>query len=156
MTNLELKLERTLNAPRSLVWRCWTEPQHLMPWFTPEPWKTVDCRIDLRVGGEFFNQMQSPEGEKFPNHGVYLEIVPQQKLIWTNAYRTGWLPNPDASPMLVSVALEFGDAGEGKTLYKATAHHWTEAAVKQHEEMGFYDGWNKATDQLVAHAQKMR
>lgn len=154
--NFELKLERVLDAPRQLVWHCWTEPQHLMPWFTPAPWKTTDCRIDLRVGGEFFNLMQSPEGEKFPNHGVYLEIVPQQKLIWTNSHRTGWLPNPEANPMLVTVALEFSDAGEGKTRYKATAHHWTEAAAKQHEEMGFYDGWGTATDQLVAYAKELK
>lgn len=100
MKNFELKLERVLDAPRNLVWRCWTDPQHLMPWFCPEPWKVVDCRIDLRVGGEFFNVMQSPEGERFPNDGVYLEVVPQTRLVWTNAYKAGWYPNPGANPML--------------------------------------------------------
>jgi len=156
MTPFELKLERTLDAPRHLVWRCWTEPQHLMPWFTPAPWKTVEARCDLKVGGEFFNLMQSPEGDKHPNHGVYLEIKNESRLVWTNAFKFGWLPNPEAQPMLVTVALDFADAGAGKTLYTARALHWNADAVKQHEEMGFYDGWGVATDQLVAYAKSMK
>lgn len=155
MTQYDLKLERTLDAERDLVWRCWTEPMHLMPWFTPAPWKAVDCRIDLKVGGEFFNVMQSPEGEKFENHGVYLEIIKGTRLVWTNAYRTGWLPNGDAQPMLTTIVLDFADAGKNKTQYTAVALHWNEAAKKQHEEMGFYDGWGIATDQLVAYAKSM-
>ncbi|MFO1470180.1 MAG: SRPBCC family protein [Turneriella sp.] len=154
-TNLELKLERVLDAPRNLVWRCWTEPKHLMPWFCPAPWTVVDARIDLHVGGEFFNMMQSPEGEKFPNDGVYLEVVKESRLVWTNAYKVGWLPNPAAQPMLVTIFLDFADAGAGKTQYTARALHWNADAVKQHEAMGFHEGWGIATDQLVAHARTM-
>jgi len=108
------------------------------------------------VGGEFFNVMQSPEGEKFENHGVYLEIIKGTRLVWTNAYRTGWLPNGDAQPMLTTIVLDFANAGKNKTQYAAVALHWNEAAKKQHEEMGFYDGWGVATDQLVAYAKSMR
>ena len=50
---LDLVLERVVDVPPELVWRAWTEPKHLMPWFTPAPWKTVDCEIDLRPGGIF-------------------------------------------------------------------------------------------------------
>lgn len=154
--NFELKLERVLDAPRNLVWRCWTDPQHLMPWFCPEPWKVVDCRIDLRVGGEFFNVMQSPEGERFPNDGVYLEVVPQTRLVWTNAYKAGWYPNPGANPMLTTIVLEFEDLGNGKTNYRGMARHWTPEATEQHEKMGFYEGWGIAADQLVAYAKSMK
>ncbi len=52
MNNRELKLERVVDAPVNLVWRCWTEPEHLRHWFTPKPWLTTECRIDLRAGGE--------------------------------------------------------------------------------------------------------
>jgi uncharacterized protein YndB with AHSA1/START domain len=154
-SNLELKLEKILDVPRELVWRCWTEPKNLMPWFCPKPWQVVDARIDLRVGGEFFNLMQSPEGEKFPNDGIYLDIVKASRLVWTNAYKPGWLPNPAARPMLVTIHLEFADAGAGKTKYTARAMHWDEAARKKHEEMGFHDGWKIATEQLVQHAKTL-
>ena len=48
---LDLILERVVDVPRELVWRAWTTPEHLMKWFTPVPWKTIACEIDLRPGG---------------------------------------------------------------------------------------------------------
>ncbi len=92
MNDRELKLERVVDAPRELVWRCWTEPEHLRHWFTPKPWLTTECRIDLRGGGEFFTMMKSPEGGEYPNHGVYLEIVQYERLVFTDAYTVGWQP----------------------------------------------------------------
>ena len=60
---LDLELTRFTKVPRALLWRCWTEPEHLMPWFCPLPWKTIDCEIDLRPGGVFRTTMLSPEGK---------------------------------------------------------------------------------------------
>lgn len=60
---LDLILDRTIDVPVELVWKAWTEPEHLMPWFCPVPWKTIECEIDLRPGGRFMTVMQSPEGE---------------------------------------------------------------------------------------------
>jgi len=71
---LDLLLERVVDVPRELVWAAWTEPAHLKKWFTPDPWKTVDCEIDLRPGGLFRTVMRSPEGQDFPNVGCYLEL----------------------------------------------------------------------------------
>ncbi|MCE3232673.1 MAG: hypothetical protein K0R98_930 [Rickettsiaceae bacterium] len=62
--DLDLVLERQVDAPKELVWRALVEPELVKKWFCPKPWMTVDCRIDLRVGGEFYTVMQSPEGEK--------------------------------------------------------------------------------------------
>ena len=92
--NLDLSFERIVNVPRSLVWRAWTEPELLLPWFCPLPWKTIDCEIDLRPGGIFRTTMQSPEGENYPNFGCYLEIIDQTKLVWTNALLPGFRPSP--------------------------------------------------------------
>lgn len=72
---LDLSFTRVVNVPRALVWRAWTEPALLMPWFCPMPWKTIDCEIDLRPGGLFRTTMQSPEGAEWPNAGCYLEVV---------------------------------------------------------------------------------
>src|SRR5262245_26883143 len=83
--HLDLVLERVVDVAPELVWAAWTEPEHLKKWFTPDPWQTVDCEIDLRPGGIFRTVMRSPEGKNFPNVGCYLEVVPNQKLVWTGA-----------------------------------------------------------------------
>src|SRR5258706_16275141 len=89
---LDLMLERVVDVPRELVWRAWTEPEHLKKWFTPVPWKTIDCEIDLRPGGMFRTVMQSPEGQDFPNVGCYLEVIPNEKLVWTSVLAPGYRP----------------------------------------------------------------
>ena len=92
-SKLDLSFTRTVDVPRSLVWRAWTEPELLKPWFCPLPWKTIDCEIDLRRGGMFRTTMQSPEGKEFPNVGCYLDVLPQTKLVWTNALLPGYRPS---------------------------------------------------------------
>ena len=72
-SKLDLSFTRIVDVPRALVWRAWTEPELLMPWFCPLPWKTIACEIDLRPGGIFSTTMQSPEGKEFPNAGCYLD-----------------------------------------------------------------------------------
>jgi uncharacterized protein YndB with AHSA1/START domain len=62
---LDLILERVVDVPRHLVWAAWTQPQHLMKWFCPLPWKTTACKIDLQPGGIFQTTMQGPEGPGF-------------------------------------------------------------------------------------------
>ena len=89
---LDLVLERVVDVPPSIVWECWTTPRHIKKWFTPAPWKTIECEIDLRPGGEFYFVMESPEGQKFPNTGCFLEIVKNERLVWTNALLPGYRP----------------------------------------------------------------
>ncbi|PJZ68253.1 polyketide cyclase [Leptospira perolatii] len=148
---LDLVLERIVDVSPELVWSAWTNPKHLVEWFTPAPWKTIDCEVDLRPGGIFRTTMQSPEGEDFPNIGCYLEVIPNQRLIWTDALLPGFRPSP-RRPMnsmdFITAIITIEAHGKG-TKYTAIAIHGTEQARKTHEEMGFYDGWGKATDQLV-------
>jgi uncharacterized protein YndB with AHSA1/START domain len=89
---LDLVLTRIVDVPVDLVWRAWTTSEHLKKWFTPAPWKTVDCEIDLRPGGIFRTVMESPEGERFPGVGCYLEVVENERLTWTNemGFHDGW------------------------------------------------------------------
>ena len=86
-------LDRHLDAPRAAVWRCWTEPALLTRWFTPAPWSTVSAEIDLRPGGASLVVMRSPEGEEFPNRGVYLAVEPGRRLVFTDAFTEAWLPS---------------------------------------------------------------
>lgn len=148
---LDLVLERVVDVPPELVWRAWTRPEHLVKWFTPAPWTTVDCEIDLRPGGIFRTVMRSPEGEEHPNVGCYLEVVENERLVWTDALGPGWRPNPE-SFMTAIVSIE--PHAEG-TKYTAIALHKDEADRTRHEEMGFHEGWGKALDQLVEHVKSL-
>ena len=104
-------LERLVDVPPSLVWECWTTPRHSKKWFTPAPWKTVECEIDLRPGGIFYTVMESPEGQKFPNTGCYLEVVKNERLTWTNALLPAYRGRPDVYHALAHVRFLRGEHG---------------------------------------------
>ena len=148
---LDLVLERVIDVPRELVWAAWTKPEHVFNWFTPAPWTTTHCEIDLRPGGAFRTIMRSPEGKDYPNAGCYLEIVPNERLVWTDALLPGY--RPAENPFFTAI-LTLEPHGKG-TRYTAIGMHRDEAGRKRHEEMGFHSGWGKALDQLVAHAKTM-
>ena len=86
---LDLVLERTVDVPPGLVWECWTVPEHLMKWFTPKPWRTTECEIDLRPGGIFRTKMEGPNGEHGGGSGCVLEVVPSRRFVWTGALGPG-------------------------------------------------------------------
>jgi uncharacterized protein YndB with AHSA1/START domain len=147
----ELTISRIIDAPREKVYRAWTEPELLKQWFTPLPWTTSKAELDVRAGGANLVVMRGPDGNEFPNRGIYLEVVKNERLVFTDAYTKAW--EPSAKPFM-TVVLTFEDAG-GKTKYTARVLHWTDADREAHEKMGFRDGWGKATDQLEAVAAKI-
>ena len=98
----ELTITRLIEAPRAAVWRCWTEPELIKQWFTPRPWTTPVVEVDLRPGGSSYMLFRGPNGEEFPNRGVYLEVVPQRRLVFTDAYVEAWMPS--AEPFMTAIA----------------------------------------------------
>jgi len=155
---LDLVLERVIDVPPEACWKAWTTPELLMPWFTPLPWTTVECEIDLKPGGLFKTVMRSPEGKDFPNIGCYLELVENRKLAWTSALGPGFRPMAAGTHCLgenfhMSAILTFEPEGDG-TRYVARALHGDEAGVKTHADMGFHEGWSTCLDQLVAFVKK--
>ena len=154
-SRLDLLLERTVDVPPGRVWAAWTEPDRLKKWFTPAPWTTVDCEIDLRPGGIFRTVMRSPEGQEFTQIGCYLEIVKNEKLVWTVALAPGFRPSNQGSEVPTFTAvIALAPHGKG-TKYTALAMHRDEKGRYKHEQMGFHEGWGKALDQLVAHAKQI-
>ena len=155
--SLDLVLERFVDVPPELVWMAWTTPEHLKKWFTPVPWKTIECEIDLRPGGIFRTVMQSPEGQTFPGVGCYLEVAENQRLVWTNAllpgYRPASAPSSDPAGGLVFTAVITLEPQGTGTKYSALVIHGDPESCKKHEGMGFHQGWGKALDQLVASVQ---
>jgi len=148
----ELVLTRLIDVPREKLWRCWTEPRLMLQWFTPAPWKTIHAETDVRPGGSSYVVMQGPDGTEMPNRGVYLEVVENERLVFTDAYTRAW--EPSQNPFFTCI-LTFEDAGNGQTRYTARALHWTRENREAHEKMGFHQGWGLATDQMIALARTL-
>jgi uncharacterized protein YndB with AHSA1/START domain len=152
---LDLVLERVVDVSPELVFKAWTTPKHLMPWFCPKPYRTVECEIDLKPGGKFFAQMVDPQGNKLPAApGCYLEIVPNRTLIWTSALGPGYRPHdPASAPWFFTAVLTFEPHGQGGCKYTAKAIHTNRAHAEAHEAMGFTQGWGKVLEQLVEYVK---
>src|SRR5258706_15861098 len=146
LADRELVLTRVIAAPRAKLFRAWTEPDLMKQWFTPRPWTTPVIEVDVRPGGASLVVMRGPDGNEVPHRGVYLDVVENQRLVFTDAYTTAW--EPSGKPFMTAI-ITFEDEG-GKTRYTARARHWTAADREAHETMGFHDGWGRATDQLEA------
>lgn len=140
----ELILTRLIDAPPEKVFQAWTDPALIVQWFTPKPWETVRAETDVRPGGSSLIVMRGPDGTEFPNRGVYLDVVPNRRLVFTDAFINAWTPSE--KPFMTGV-LTFDHEG-GKTRYTARVLHWSAADRESHEKMGFYEGWGKATEQL--------
>ncbi|MCX8509964.1 MAG: SRPBCC family protein [Rhodobacteraceae bacterium] len=145
----DLHFTRTLAVPRPLVWECWTQPQHIPHFFVPRPHKVTACDIDLRVGGRF-NTTFDVDGKPMQNHGVWLELIENEKLVFTDSYSEGWKPAPD--PFMTAILI-LGDAEGGGTTYTAIARHRSAETAETHKTMGFYDGWGTVATQLEDYAR---
>jgi uncharacterized protein YndB with AHSA1/START domain len=142
----ELAIERYIDAPPETVFKVWTE--RLEEWWAPKPWTTRIIENDWRPGGRTAMVMTGPGGETSPIEGVVLEIVPNERIVFTNAFTAGWIPQ---TPFMVGL-FELAPEGHG-TRYRASARHWDEATMKQHEAMGFQPGWMQVAEQLAALAE---
>jgi uncharacterized protein YndB with AHSA1/START domain len=140
----ELSLTRLIDAPRAALFKAWTDPEILPKWFCPLPWKVSKAEMDVRPGGASCIVMNGPNGEEFPNRGIYLEVVENEKIVFTDAFVAAW--EPSEKPFMVGI-ITFEDEG-GKTRYTARVRHWNVADHDEHVKMGFHEGWGKATDQL--------
>jgi len=142
----ELAIERRIPAPVDTVWRAWTE--HLPKWWAPRPWTTELLGLDLHPGGRFATTMRGPGGEAMTGEGVILDVVDHQRIVFTNTFAPGWIPQPQRLAFVG--VFTFEPEGDGATLYRAAARHWDEETAKMHAEMGFEGGWAMVAQQLEA------
>jgi uncharacterized protein YndB with AHSA1/START domain len=143
---LELSIDRYIEAAPEKVWEIMTT--RMAEWWAPKPWTSEIIEQDWRAGGRNATMMRGPDGEEFPNEGVFLEVVPNRSFMFTDAFQAGWIP---AKAFMVGV-FEIAPEATG-TRYRASARHWDEASLKQHEEMGFSGGWALCGDQLAELAE---
>lgn len=144
----ELSVTRLIRASPQTVWKVYVE--RTAEWFCPRPWTTPVVDWDLRVGGRANVEMASPEGERHPYSGVFLEVVPGSKLVSTGALTEGWVPQTGDMNF---VRIDTFEVEAGGTRYTSTARHWDEKAAETHRTMGFEQGWGAVADQLAALAE---
>lgn len=142
----ELRLDRHIDASPEQVFRAYTDPEILKQWFVPAPWKVASADLDPRSGGKCVTTFADPEGNEYPNEGIYLEIVPNRRVVFTDTYFEGWVPNPE--PFMTAI-IDMEPSGDGTDLHISVRHQTAEGREK-HETMGFYDGWGKTLDQMQA------
>jgi uncharacterized protein YndB with AHSA1/START domain len=132
-------MERTFNAPRSLVWEAWTKAEHIASWWGPQGMKTKVIELDFRAGGNWRYLMTAPNGFEFPTFGKFTEIVEQEKIVCT----------ADFAEVTVGVvmSIEFLDLGEKTKMVFKVIHNTAEYA-RQQREMGSDKGWGSTFDRL--------
>jgi uncharacterized protein YndB with AHSA1/START domain len=141
----ELVLTRIIDAPRERVFKTWT--RQLPQWWGPHGMTTPFCEMNLRPGGVFRTVMRAPDGTEYPTRGVFLEVVENERIVFTDAYEADWQPSPEIFFTAITTFEAFpGD----KTKYTARALHWTVENREKHEKMGFHQGWGESVDRLVA------
>jgi uncharacterized protein YndB with AHSA1/START domain len=144
-TELDLETSRIIRAPRHRVWNAWVDKERLAQWWIPRP---AHCRVaafDLRPGGAFVTEMS--EGGPFAPHltACFLDIVPEERIVFTDALTAGWRP---AANGFVTAVITFRDHPDG-TAYSALAMHKDRSDRDRHEDLGFHDGWATVTAQLA-------
>ena len=149
---LDLELTRVIKARPATLWRCWTEPDLLKQWFCPAPWKVTEAKLEIEPGGIFHCVMQGPDGTVIDEGaGCILTVEPERLLSFTDAMGPGYRPRGKGF-MTAIISFEPVEAG---TRYHALAKHASPEDRKTHEEMGFFDGWGAAADQMEKLARSL-
>jgi uncharacterized protein YndB with AHSA1/START domain len=142
LADRELVIERVFDAPRRLVFRVWTEPEHLVRWWGPHGFTLPSCRMDFRPGGAFRCLMRSPEGTDHRLRGVYREIVEPERLVFTFA----WEDEEGRVGHETLVTVTFADQG-GRT--KLTLHQAVFESVTARDS--HREGWTGTLERLAAY-----
>lgn len=148
----ELIVTRVFHAPRELVWKAWTDPKHFMQWWGPKDYTCPFCEMDLRVGGKYLNCMRSPEGKEYWGTGVFREIIPMERLVFTDSFadeRGNVVPGTyygmnEDFPREMLVIVTFEDWNDGT---KMTLTHI--GAMSEPDSDGTQRGWNESFDKLA-------
>lgn len=141
----ELVVTRDIAATPARLYQAWTT--QLSDWWGPHGMTTPYCEMDLRPGGVFRTVMRAPDGTEYPTEGVFLEVVKNERIVFTDAFASGWMPAPD---IFFTAITTFEPLANGNTRYSARALHWTKTSRAKHEHMGFHYVWGESVERLAA------
>ena len=154
-TENTIVIERVFDAPRELVWKAWTESEHLAQWWGPKGFTTRVEENDLRVGGRTRYVMIGPDGNEYPGEGVVKEIVLYERIVTTDEFgdeHPGF--TNEELPHGIILTVLFEDLGDQTRVTLNIAHTSVEERRK-HEKMGVVAGWNSSLDCLAEHLATM-
>jgi uncharacterized protein YndB with AHSA1/START domain len=153
----ELVITREFAAPRQLVWDVWNEPAHIEKWFGPQGFTTKVKSQNFVTGGKWDYVMIGPDGDEFPFSGIFLEIVPIEKVVSTDEFGEEYTErNREMSmPKIMSVTTLFEDQGETTRVVIKTMHASAEDKRK-HQEMGVEAGWSSSFEKMDAYLAELR
>jgi uncharacterized protein YndB with AHSA1/START domain len=138
----ELTMARVFDAPRSLVFKVWTQMEHFSRWLGPKEFTTTSCRMDVRLDGTYRACIRSPEGTDHWIQGVYREIVEPERLVFTFAWE-----DEDGQPKHQTlVTVTFAEQGNQTLL---TFHQAVFESVESHDS--HHSGWFECFDRLEAY-----
>jgi uncharacterized protein YndB with AHSA1/START domain len=140
----EVVITRILDAPRDLVFRAWTEPRRMQRWFGPKHFTNPVCELDVRVGGAWQVVMQGPDGTQYPCGGVYREIVPPERLVFTNIAL-----DAAGKPLLDGLTTVTFAEQDGKTKLTLTTRMTGLAPHTAPMLEGMEAGWSQSLDKLA-------
>jgi uncharacterized protein YndB with AHSA1/START domain len=143
----QILITRGFDAPRDLVWRAWTEPELIERWWAGKRGKVTSVEVDLRVGGEYRYVMEANEGFEVAFHGTYREIVPNERLVYTEVYEDPegmWERDPD---FYAVDTITFSEA-DGRTTMTNLVEHTMKEHRDMHIESGMESGMQEALDAL--------
>ncbi|MFB7863791.1 MULTISPECIES: SRPBCC domain-containing protein [unclassified Streptomyces] len=145
----ELVVTRTFDAPVRRVWEAWTRPEHVRAWYGLASLTMSVCEIDLRPGGAWRWGQRTPEGQEIVFSGTYEDIVPAERLVYTEIFEQ----MPDADP--VRVILSFDATPDGGTALTSTSFWPTTEIRDQALAAGMETGIREQYDRLAAHLRLM-
>jgi uncharacterized protein YndB with AHSA1/START domain len=146
--DLDLRIDRVIQAPKARVWRAWTDPLDLARWWLPAPTHCRVDRLDVEPGGAFVTAM-SEDGDTFDPHldACFVVVEPAARIVFTNAIDSRWRPTAPA-PVAMTAEVTFADHPQG-TDYRVVVRHADSRSRAEHEALGFADGWGAVTAQLA-------
>jgi uncharacterized protein YndB with AHSA1/START domain len=149
----EFVVERQFNAPRTLLFQVFTQPEHLKRWWAPQPYTMPICTIDLRPDGIWHYCMRSPEGQDHWARSVYREIVPPEKLVYTSTFADEQANPIEGIPEHLTTVIFMEE--NGKTRVSARVQFASAAALSVAVNMGMVQGMNMTWDSLVGYVQEL-
>jgi uncharacterized protein YndB with AHSA1/START domain len=144
---LDLDITRLFDAPRDLVFKLWTDPQHLIHWWGPQGFRTLSCELDLRPGGAWRIYTRSPDGTDFSEFGVFREVVAPERIVFTHGFD---MPGKPRGPTVLATALFTEE--NGKT--RLTFHQGPFATIEDRD--GHEEGWSSSFDLLSDYLRNLR
>lgn len=154
---------RVFDAPRELVWKCFTEPERMQQWWGPKDVKVVRSEMDFRVGGTYLYGMQTPDGSIMWGRQVYREIVPPEKIVFINSFsdKQGGLsrhPMAPTWPIEMLSIFTFEEVAGGKTKFTVrwSPHNATEEERKTFDagHASMTQGWGGTLEKLKDYLAK--